>query len=84
MKMMRDMVCVDPEKTPRVSEIIDLPEDTKARAKCYGLVKHVGPKCTFVKPGDFVWFEDYEHQVGPLETILIAESEILARRWRDN
>lgn len=82
MKMLRDMVCVSPAKEARISDIIELPEDTRAKADCYGTVLFAGPWCTFIRPGDKVWYESFDHTVGPKETIIIAEGEILARRER--
>jgi hypothetical protein len=83
MKMLRDMVCIAPEKEPKISDVILMTEDTGAKGRCYGAVLFTGPKCTFVKPGDHVWFEQFEHTVGPNDSIIIAEGEILARGARD-
>ena len=82
MRMLRDMVCIDPERELKLSDLIILPDNTKAKANCAGVVRFTGPKCTFVRPGDRVWYEKFDHTVGPMESIIISESEILARRGR--
>ena len=75
------MVLVQPEVEPRLSEIIELPEDTKVKAKARGKVLAVGPDVSkYIKEGDVVFYERFDWTPAPDGGILIKEDEIMARQ----
>jgi len=66
---------------PRISDIIDLPEDTSAQRPARGVVRAIGPLVTAVRAGDKVHFEKFDWcvaQYSPM-CIIIEEQEILAK-----
>ena len=79
MKLLRDNVLIEPEKEKKLSDIIELPEDTEIKPPCRGLVIACGPGCTEVRPGQLVHFEQFDWCVAPGECIIIRENEIIVK-----
>jgi len=78
----RNNVLIDPEKTPQLSKVIFIPETTSAKPPARGRVVAVGPRCTFVRAGDTVYFERFDWSQAPEGAIILGEGEILARDVR--
>jgi len=76
-------VLIKVEPAAKISDIIELPEDSTAIAKPIGIVLAVGPQVTEVSPGDTVHFEQFDHTVAGKDQIIIEEGEILAKEETD-
>ena len=79
MKILRNNVLIKPATRAKVSDIIELTEDTDAKPQPYGQVLGVGPDVVEIAIGDMVHYEQFEHTVAPGEHIIIREGEILAK-----
>ena len=76
------MVLIQPDTEARISEIIDLPDDTRAKPKARGTVLATGPAVSrYVRTGDVVYFERFDWSRAG-EGIIIREDEIMAREAR--
>ena len=78
MKLLKDNVLIEPDKVKKVSDIIDLPDDSQIKPKPRGTVLAVGPDVTDVAVGDIVHFETFDWTKAPHGRIILRESEILA------
>jgi len=72
-------VLIKVEPAAKISDIIELPEDSTAIAKPIGIVLAVGPQVYEIIPGDLVHFEMFDHTVAGQDQIIIEEGEILAK-----
>lgn len=79
MKMLRDKVLIKPEKIPKLSDIIELPDDTEVKPPAVGTVQAVGSKVQDVAVGETVHFERFDWTAAPGDCIILAEHEILAK-----
>lgn len=77
--MLRDKVLIEPDKVPKLSDIILLPEDTEIKPPAVGLVLAVGPEVAEVAEGDTVHFERFDWCVAPGDLIILKESEVLSK-----
>ena len=76
-------VLIQVQPVAKISDIIELPEDTTAQKQTTGVVIAVGPRVTEVVPRDTVHFEQFDHTVADTDQIIIEEGEILAKEGSD-
>ena len=76
---MKDFILIKPDKVKKVSDIIDLPDDSQIKPRPSGKVLEVGPLVTDVVPGDMVHYEVFDWTRAPDDCIIIREGEILAK-----
>jgi co-chaperonin GroES (HSP10) len=79
MRVLRDKVLIKPETEKKISDIIELPDDTKAKPPARGVVLAIGPDVSELAVGDTVHFEGFDWTAAPEDCIVIAECEVLAR-----
>ena len=79
MRILRDKVLIRQDTVPKLSDIIELPDDTEVKPPPVGTVVAVGPDVTEVHAGETVHFESFDWNVAPGDCIVIAEGEILAK-----
>jgi len=72
-------VLIRPWKIAKISDIIELTEDTTAKPQPYGTVMACGPLVEEVTPGDIVHFQNFDWNKAPHDCIVVAEDEILAK-----
>ena len=80
MKLLRDNVCIKPVRLDdQYTGPLVMPEKSDMRPQAKGVVLFTGPLVREVRPGDHVWYETFDWTPGKVDTIIIKESEVMAR-----